>query len=108
MPNLKWSHFTQMSNLMPLDDMWNFKRTEDSILPFLSDMNYKILHLLVLSDFSDNASSLRFRSAVLSTIFHLDSSTLGSQSKILGIFFEKFMELKTLYKTGKPILNLFL
>lgn len=108
MPNLKWSHFTQMSNLMPLDDILNFKRTEDIILPFLSDMNYKILYLLVLSDFSDNASSLRFRSAVLSTIFHLNSFTLGSQSEVLGVFFEKFMELKTLYKLGKPILNLFL
>ena len=108
MPNLKWSHFTQMSNLMPLDDILNFKTTEDSILPFLSDMNYKILYLLVLSDFSDNASSLRFRSAVLSTIFHLNSHTLGSHSEILRVFFEKFMELKMLYQIGRPILNLFL
>ena len=97
-----------MSNLMPPDDILNFKRTENSILPFLSDMNYKILYLLVLSEFNDNASSLRFRSAVLSTIFHLNSNNLGFASEILGVFFEKFTELKTLYQIGRPILNLFL
>ena len=107
-PNLKWSHITHIPNLMPLEDISNFKRIEDSILPFLNDMNYKILYLLVISDFSDNASSLRFRSAVLSTIFHLNSHTLGSHSEILRVFFEKFMELKMLYQIGRPILNLFL
>ena len=106
-PHLRWSNVSKMFGIMSENEILAFQKEEENIMPFLEDpINTKILYLLVLSSFNDNPRSIRFCTAVLSTIFHLNSNQSLSESMTVGPFLEKLWELKNLYQTGKNLLQI--
>ena len=104
-PHLRWSNVSKLLGIMSENEILAFQKEEENILPFLKDpINMKILYLLVLSSFNDNPRSIRYSTAVLSTVFHLNSNQSISESMTVEPFLEKMWELKNLYEIGKNLL----
>ena len=72
------------------------------ILRFLENLdNDKILYLLLLTDIEENARCIRFRTTLLSMIFHIESDGTQTETDILAPYLEMVFRLKKVQVLGK-------
>ena len=65
-------------DLISEQEYQDIKRHTEVINPIMKHNDtFKIVLLLILTELDDHSSALRFRSAILSAIFHIESEALG-------------------------------
>ena len=79
-----------------------------ALTPFVkSKEKFAILLLLVLTELNESGSGLRFRNALLSSIFHMEHNSKRSDEEILGPYFEMVHRVKEMYQKGKIFFDMF-
>ena len=64
--------------------------------------------LLILSELNENASALRFRTAILSSIFRIsDMNSVEDENQILGQYFQMISRVKKIYHKAKSFFDAF-
>ena len=91
------------------DEFKEFKSHTAALNPFIEDTErFQILMLLILSELNENASALRFRTAILSSIFHIDTnSSVEDENQILGPYFQMIRTVKKIYNKAKIFFDAF-
>ena len=91
------------------DEFKEFKSYTDALNPFIEDKErFQILMLLILSELNENASALRFRTAILSSIFHIGSNnSVEDENQILGPYFQMVCTVKKIYQRAKIFFDAF-
>ena len=93
-------------NLLCEQEYQEIMRHTEVINPIMKhDDTFKIVLLLILTELNENPSALRFRSAILSAIFHIESEAQGEQA--IAPFLEVVYRVKEVYKSGKRFFDLF-
>ena len=93
-------------DLISEQEYQDIKRHTEVINPIMKHNDtFKIVLLLILTELDDHSSALRFRSAILSAIFHIESEALGEQA--IAPFLEIVYRVKEVYKSGKKFFDLF-
>ena len=93
-------------NLLSEQDYQDIMRHTEVINPIMKHKDtFKIVLLLILTELNEHSSDLRFRSAILSAIFHIESEALGEQA--IAPFLEVVYRVKEVYKSGKKFFDLF-
>ena len=93
-------------NLLSEQEYQDIMRHTGVINPIMKhDDTFKIVLLLILTELNEHSSALRFRSAILSAIFHIESEALGEQA--IAPFLEVVYRVKEVYKSGKRFFDLF-
>ena len=93
-------------NLISEQEYQDIMRHTEVINPIMKHKDtFKIVLLLILTELNEHSSALRFRSAILSAIFHNESEALGEQA--IAPFLEVVYRVKEVYKSGKRFFDLF-
>ena len=76
--------------------------------PFIeNEERFKILLLLVLTELNEDASALRFRTAILSSIFQTRSTLEEDETQSIGVYFQMIGRVKKLYLEAKMFFDTF-
>ena len=74
--------------------------------PFLKEKNqFKIIFLLLLTELDENPVAVRFQTALLSAIFHMQLENFNEQA--LAPYLEVVYRVKEVYKAGRNFFDLF-
>ena len=93
-------------NLISEQEYQDIKKHTGVINPIMKHNDtFKIVLLLILTELDEHSSAVRFRSAILSAIFHIESEALGEQA--IAPFLEVVYRVKEVYKSGKKFFDLF-
>ena len=96
-------------NIFSQDEYKEIKSHTAALNPFIEDTErFQILMLLILSELNENASALRFRTAILSSIFHLSTkNSVEDENQILGLYFQMICRVKRIYNKAKAFFDVF-
>ena len=99
----------QVFKLFSQDEFKEFKCQTAVVNSFIEDTErFQILMLLILSELNENASALRFRTAILSSIFHIsDINSVEDENQILGQYFQMICRVKKIYHKAKSFFDAF-
>ena len=92
------------------DDFQEIKSHTTALNPFIEENErFQIMLLLILSELNENASALRFRTAILSCIFHMKSSddSAEDENQILEPYFQMICRVKKIYRKAKKFFDMF-
>ena len=95
----------QVFKLFSQDEFKEFKSQTAVVNSFIEDTErFQILMLLILSELNENASALRFRTA----IFHIsDMNSVEDENQILGQYFQMICRVKKIYHKAKSFFDAF-
>ena len=99
----------QVFKLFSQDEFKEFKSQTAVVNSFIEDTErFQILMLLILSELNENASALRFRTAILSSIFRIsDMNSVEDENQILGQYFQMISRVKKIYHKAKSFFDAF-
>ena len=100
----------EVSNLFSYDEYQEIQSHTVALNPFIGDdERFQIMLLLILSELNENASALRFRTAILSAIFHMRSTNdwTEDENQILGPYFQMICRVKKIYQRAKKFFDRF-
>ena len=100
----------KVSKLFSNDEYQEIKSHTAALNPFIGDNErFQIMLLLILSELNENASALRFRTAILSAIFHMRNTndSTEDENQILGPYFQMICRVKKIYQRAKKFFDIF-
>ena len=100
----------EVAKLLSYDDLQDVKSHAAALNPFIGDNErFQIMLLLILSELNENASALRFRTAILSAIFHMRNTNDSTEveNEILGPYFQMICRVKKIYQRAKKFFDIF-
>ena len=108
-PGGSFDFVNQVFKIFSPDEFKEFKSHTAVLNPFIEDTErFQILMLLILSELNENASALRFRTAILSSVFHIDTrNSVEDENQILGPYFQMICTVKKLYHKAKILFDAF-
>ena len=108
-PGGSFDFVNQVFKMFSQDEFKEFESHTAAINPFIEDPErFQILMLLILSELNENASALRFRTAILSSIFHIGSiNSVEDENQILRPYFQMVCTVKKIYHKAKVFFDAF-